>query len=73
MKKVFILIFTGYITGLLGAASFFLIFKPANRSERNNPLNNPQEMLISNPDPAYFEPEMKKPSAIPSNATNLSL
>lgn len=72
MKKVFLLIITGYITGLLGAATFFLIIRPELKSETYSPLNNPPEILISNPDHASLEPEMKKPSAVPSNTPSAS-
>jgi len=52
MKKVLIIIFTGYIAGILGAATFFYIIKPELVASNENQINVPQEILVSN----YIEP-----------------
>jgi len=53
MKKVLIIIVSGYIAGLLGAATFFYIIKDKIVIDDVNPQNEPQEILVSN----YTEPE----------------
>ena len=55
MKKVLIIIFTGYIAGLLGAATFFYFIKPDLLAERDMQTVEPQEILVSN----YVEPEVE--------------
>lgn len=55
MKKVLIIIFTGYIAGLLGAATFFYLIKPELLAGKDTPADVPQEILVSN----YIEPEVE--------------
>lgn len=55
MKKVLIIIFTGYVAGLLGAATFFYLIKPELLAEKDRKADVPQEILISN----YVEPEVE--------------
>ena len=55
MKKVLIIIITGYVAGLLGAATFFYLIKPELLAEKNTQADAPQEILVSN----YIEPEVK--------------
>jgi len=55
MKKILIIIITGYIAGLLGAVTFFYIIKPGLLTSTENQTDEPQEILVSN----YIEPAMK--------------
>lgn len=55
MKKILIIIITGYIAGLLGAATFFYIIKPELMALIENKTDEPQEILVSN----YVEPSME--------------
>jgi len=55
MKRIFIIILTGYLAGLLGAATFVYVVKPDLMSEGEMPADTPREILVSN----YVEPEAK--------------
>ena len=64
MKKVLIIILTGYIAGLLGAATFFYLIKPELLAGKDTRADIPREILVSN----YVEPEIEpeaKESATP--------
>lgn len=63
MKKVLIIILTGYIAGLLGAATFFYLLKPEFLAVKDTQEDMPQEILVSN----YVEPQVK--SDITESAT----
>jgi len=53
MKKVLIIIVTGYITGLLGAATFIYLIRPDLSADNIKQSEEPQEILISH----YAAPE----------------
>jgi Do/DeqQ family serine protease len=55
MKKVLIIILTGYVAGLLGAATFFYLIKPELLTGKVTREDIPQEILVSN----YIEPEIE--------------
>ena len=62
MKKILIIIITGYIAGLLGAATFFFIIKPDLLTSIENKMNEPQEILVSNYVEPSREPEIREMS-----------
>lgn len=64
MKKVLIIILTGYIAGLLGAATFFYLIKPELLAGKDTRADIPREILVSNYVEPEIEPEVKE-SATP--------
>ncbi|MGD9327956.1 MAG: trypsin-like peptidase domain-containing protein [Cyclobacteriaceae bacterium] len=63
MKKVLIIILTGYVAGLLGAATFFYLIKPELLTGKVTREDIPQEILVSN----YIEPEIEPEEKIEVN------
>jgi Do/DeqQ family serine protease len=53
MKKVLIIILTGYVAGLIGAVTFFYLIKPELLAGKDAKDDVSQEILVSN----YIEPE----------------
>jgi Do/DeqQ family serine protease len=69
MKKVLVLIVTGYFAGVLGAASFYYLFKPPHNAYRGEFLDEPKEVLVLNYGESGTHPEINEaisPTA-PSN------
>lgn len=69
MKKVLIIIVSGYFAGLLGAATLFYIFRQDILIHTAETQDRPQEILVTN----YSEPETSKvadPETITPEASN---
>ncbi len=60
MKKVLIIIITGYVAGLLGAATFFYLIKPDLLAEKDSQTEAPREFLVSNYVEPGVEPKVKE-------------
>jgi len=69
MKKVLILIVTGYFAGVLGAASFYYLFKPLQNND-NELLNDPKEVLVSNYSELNADPDIN--ASVNSNVPSIN-